>query len=68
MTGEEADILTFLRENPEGRFARKEIARKSVKRTFYEEHPHWVDQPLAALVARKLVQIDDDGFYRIASL
>lgn len=65
MTHEECLILDFLRANPETAFARKEIARRAVKRTIYEANPHWVDIPLQALVARGVVEIDDSGFYRL---
>jgi hypothetical protein len=65
MTHEECLILDFLRANPETAFARKEIARRAVKRTVYEANPHWVDIPLQALVAKGMVEIDDSGFYRL---
>lgn len=65
MTHEETLILNFMRERPETAFARKEIARKAIKRSEYELNQHWLDQPLAALVARGTVEIDDSGFYKL---
>ena len=64
MTHEETLILDFLSERPETVFARKEIARKAVKRTVYEENPRWADQPLASLVAQDLIEIDEGGLYK----
>ena len=64
MTYEETLILDFLGERPETVFARKEIARKAVKRTLYEENPRWADQPLASLAAQDLIEIDEGGLYK----
>ena len=65
MTQEEISVLNFLKRSPESLFARKEIARKAVKRSAYEENPHWADQALAALVAAHEVEVDDSGLYCI---
>jgi hypothetical protein len=65
MTYEECLILDFLRAHPETAFARKEIARRAVKRPVYEANQHWADIPLAALVSKGLVEIDESGFYRL---
>ena len=65
MTQEEINVLNFLRRSPDTLFARKEIARKAVKRTIYDENPHWADQALASLVAAKEIEVDNSGFYRI---
>jgi len=65
MGDEESIILEFLRARPGSSFARKEIARKAIKRTEYEKNPRWVDTPLQTLVARNLVEIDDGGLYQI---
>jgi len=67
MTPEEQCILEFLKSAPEAFFSRREIARKAVKRSEYEENRNWVDQPLAALVGRKLVEMDGGGAYRLRS-
>jgi hypothetical protein len=63
MTHEETLILNFMKERPDTAFARKEIARKAVKRSEYDQNQHWLDQPLAALVASGTVEIDDSGHY-----
>ena len=65
MTKEESFVLTFLQERPESAFSRGEIARKAVKRSVYEADRHWVDVPLASLVAQKLVEMDHSGNYHI---
>ncbi len=65
MTEEEHAIVTFLGASPETFFARKEIARKAVKRRLYEENPHWLDGPLVSLVLQRLVEQNDAGLYRI---
>jgi hypothetical protein len=64
MTHEESLVLDFLKSSPETSYARKEIARKAIKRSDYELNQHWADQPLQSLVARGLVEIDEGGLYR----
>lgn len=58
-------VFDFLKADPESAFARKEIARKAVHRSTYEENPHWVDAPLHALLHRKLIAINDNGHYQV---
>ena len=65
MTEYENFIMVYLQTSPEAWFARKEIARKAVRRQEYEENPHWIDAPLASLVAQGLVQQSDGGQYRL---
>lgn len=65
MTYEETAIIDFLRGSPDAYVARKEIARRALKRTVFEENPHWVDAPLASLVGQRLVEQDENGHYRI---
>jgi hypothetical protein len=65
MTPEETCILDYLNGRPESAFAKREIARKAVRRTEYEENPHWADAPLASLVNQKLIEIDENGNYHI---
>ena len=65
MTQEESLVMSFLQERPESAFSRGEIARKAVKRAVYEADRHWVDVPLASLVAQQLVQVDNSGKYQI---
>jgi hypothetical protein len=63
MTQEESLVLSFLQERPESAFSRGEIGRRAAKRKVYEADPHWVDVPLASLVARGLVEVDINGNY-----
>lgn len=65
MRDEESIILEFFRANSESTFARKEIARRAVRRSEYEENPRWADTPLQTLVARDLLEVDDAGLYRL---
>ena len=65
MTHEELAIMSFLGVNPECYAARREIARKAVKRAVFEENPHWADAPLTSLVDRGLVEQDESGHYRV---
>jgi hypothetical protein len=65
MTCEELAIINFLKGSPDAFLARREIARKALKRTVFEENPHWADAPLASLVDQDLVEQDDSGHYKI---
>jgi hypothetical protein len=65
MTYEELAIMNFLAGTPSCYVARREIARKALKRTVFEENPHWSDAPLASLVDQGLVEQDDSGHYKI---
>ena len=65
MTFEEQAILSFLGGSPGAYVARREIARKALKRAVFEENPHWADAPLSALVDRRLVEQDESGHFRI---
>jgi DNA-binding IclR family transcriptional regulator len=65
MTYEEMAIMNFLRGSPEDFVARREIARKALKRTIFEENPHWADAPLSGLVDQGLVEQDESGHYKI---
>jgi hypothetical protein len=64
MTHEEASILAFLESNREVYFARREIARKAMKRSVFEENPHWADAPLASLLLQDLVDQNENGQIR----
>ena len=57
----EQTIIDFLKQSPDNFFARKEIARKAVHRSEYEENPHWANAPLSALVGQNLVETDSSG-------
>jgi len=65
MTYEELAIMNFLQGSPGDYLARREIARKALKREVFEENPHWADGPLASLVDRRLLEQNDSGHYRI---
>ena len=67
MTQEELLVLSFLQERPESAFSRGEIARRTGKRKVFEADPHWVDVPLASLVARGQVEVDKNGDYQCAN-
>jgi hypothetical protein len=64
MTDEEQQIMTFLNSSPETYFARREIARRAVRRQVFEENPHWADAPLASLVMKGMIEKNDSGQYR----
>ena len=66
MTDEENCILNFLNGSPQSFFARKEIARRAVRRQFYEENQNWANAPLASLLAQRKVEQNDSGQYRIS--
>ena len=65
MTYDEMAIVNFLRGFPDTYVARREIARKALKRKVFEENPHWADAPLASLADQRLVEQDASGHYRI---
>ena len=65
MTYEEIAIMTFLQGIPNVYLARREIARKALKRAVFEENPHWADAPLVSLVEQDLVEQNESGHYRI---
>ncbi|HCL92446.1 MAG TPA: hypothetical protein PLV05_05725 [Verrucomicrobiota bacterium] len=65
MTYEETAIMEFLRGTPDCFVARKEIARKALKRTVFEENPQWADAPLVSLTNRRLIEQNENGHYRI---
>jgi hypothetical protein len=65
MTFEELAIMNFLAGSPGSYVARREIARKALKRVVFEENPHWADAPLTGLVDKGLVEQDDNGHYAI---
>jgi hypothetical protein len=65
MTYEETAIVNYLRGSPDDYVARREIARKAVKRAVFEENPHWADAPLSSLVDQRLVEQDGSGHYRM---
>jgi hypothetical protein len=65
MTHDEKVIVDFLSGSPGTFFSRKEISRRAVRRPVYEANPRWADSPLASLVGRGVVEMDDRGCFRL---
>ena len=65
MANDEHIILEFMRANPDSLFSRKEISRKAVKRTVFEENPRWAETPLTSLLGQGAIEVDDSGYYRL---
>ena len=65
MTDEEMIILDFLKARPDCAFARREIARRAVKRIVFEENPHWIDAPLQGLLNANLIEMDKNGNFHV---
>jgi hypothetical protein len=65
VTYEELAIVNLLKGSPESYLARREIARKALKRAVFEENPHWADAPLAALLDQGLVEQNESGHYKL---
>jgi hypothetical protein len=65
MTYEELAIMNFLRGCGDAFVARREIARKALKRQIFEENPHWADAPLGGLIDQGLLEQNDSGHYRV---
>ena len=57
--------MNFLKGSPNDFVARREIARKALKRQTFEENPNWADAPLAALMDQGVVEQDESGHYKI---
>jgi hypothetical protein len=65
MTYEETAIVMFLQGSPDLYVARREIARKALKRAAFEENPHWADASLSSLLESDVVEQNDNGHFRI---
>jgi hypothetical protein len=65
MTEEEFNIVNYLQSSPETYFARREIARRAVKRQIYEENQHWADAALTGLLLKGLIEQNESGLYRL---
>jgi len=65
MSDEELTIVCFLRISPETYYSRREVARKAVRRKAFEENPQWADVPLASLLAKHLIERNDNGHFRM---
>lgn len=64
LSHEEQTIMDLLSGSPETYFARREVARRAVKRTVFEENAHWADAPLASLIAQGVVEVNESGLVR----
>jgi hypothetical protein len=58
--------MDFLAGSPNSFVARREIARRALKRTTYEENPHWADAPIASLLGQGLIEQNDSAHYRLS--
>lgn len=65
MTYEELAIVNLLKGSPESYLARREIARKALKRVVFEENPHWADAALASLLDQDLIEQNESGHYKL---
>ena len=65
MTDEEQLVVNFLKASPETFYARREIARRAVRRRIFEENPHWPDAALASLLARNVIEQNVSELYRM---
>jgi hypothetical protein len=61
MNDEQVLIINFLRTSPGTWFGKKEIARRAVKRRVFDDNPRWADEPIAELVALKIIEENKDG-------
>jgi len=61
----ESVIMQFFEQNPETRFSRKEVSRRAVKRSVFEEDPRWAEDSLNALLARGFLETDESGYYSL---
>jgi hypothetical protein len=65
MSSEEAAVVDFLSSFAEAYTARREIGRRALGRLIYEENPHWIDAPLAALLMQGVIEQNDSAAYRL---
>ena len=65
MTDEEQLVLNFLKATPEAYYTRREIARRAVKRRVYDDNPHWPDAALSSLLARHIIEQNENDLYRM---
>ncbi len=65
MSTEEDVVLRFLEENPETWFSRREIARKAVHRSEFEENPNWATAAISGLITRSKVEENESGSIRL---
>lgn len=65
MSDAESILMRFFQENPDARYSRKEVSRRAVKRSVFEEEPRWAEDTLNALVARGFLETDESGYYSL---
>ncbi|MSU58788.1 MAG: hypothetical protein EXS35_11580 [Pedosphaera sp.] len=65
MTHEEVSVLEYLKGSPDSYYGRKEIARRAIRRTEYEENPRWAEAALTSLVDREVLETNDSGAFRV---
>ena len=65
MSDAESILMRFFQENPDARYSRKEVSRRAVKRSVFEEEPRWAEDALNALVARGFLETDESGYYSL---
>lgn len=61
MNTEESVVLNFLEESPETWYSRREVARKAVHRSEYEENPNWASPIISSLLSRGLIEENNSG-------
>jgi Mn-dependent DtxR family transcriptional regulator len=59
--------MDYLQGAPDSYHARKEIARRAVRRSEFEQNPRWADAALNGLIDRKLIETDGSGGCRLTS-
>jgi hypothetical protein len=67
MSSEENTVLEYLKGSPDSYYGRKEIARRAVRRSEFEENPRWAEAALNALVDQDVLETNDSGAFRIKS-
>jgi hypothetical protein len=65
MSSEESAVVDFLSGAADAFTARREIARRAVKRSVFEENPHWADAPIACLLMQGVLEQNDSPQYRV---
>ncbi len=65
MTDEQVLVVNFLQSSPETWFAKKEIARRAVRRKIFEENPHWADHAVSELLGVGVIEQNNTGQYRM---
>jgi|KBSSwiStaDraftv2_1062776.scaffolds.fasta_scaffold4846083_1 hypothetical protein len=59
-------ILDFLSAFPQVFVSATEISRKADGRHRFTEDPHWAHHALQNLLARRLIEMNNSGHYRLA--